>query len=401
MITFEKAQRLVLDHTSILPSEEKEISDLKGGILAEDVMTEIDLPPFSNSAMDGFALQSDDTALANKTLKIVGCVKAGDIIPRIKVNRGEAVKIMTGAPLPKKADAVIMKEQTEENEMGVVIKKSVEKGENIRFKGEEIKKGQTALQMGKRLNPASLGFLIALGRDKVKVFRKPVVSILVTGDELKPPGSKLNPGSIWESNSSILTAALREVGVEPIFLGIARDRIEDLEMRVKKGLNSSDILLISGGISVGDYDLVQKVLEKLEVKKIFWRVAIKPGKPTYFGKKDNKLVFGLPGNPASVLVTFMEFVRPAVLKMAGHQNVFLEERKAFLVEDMHKKPGRAHFLKGYFQEKKGNTYVRSAGMQNSHILESLSRANCLFLLEKDRTSYKSGEEVQIQLLHWE
>ncbi|UCE42316.1 MAG: molybdopterin molybdotransferase MoeA, partial [Candidatus Aminicenantes bacterium] len=222
----------------------------------------------------------------------------------------------------------------------------------------------------------------------------------VTGNELMAPGSKLDPGQIWESNSALLRNSLYEAGFKPRFLGIAKDKTEDLESRMDKGLNSSDVLIVSGGISVGDYDLVQKVLEKLEVKKIFWRVAIKPGKPTYFGKKGEKLVFGLPGNPASVLVTFLEFVRPTLLKMMGYQDVFLEEKQAYLEHVVRKKPDRAHFLKGYFQEKNGVTTVRSAGKQNSHILESFSRANCLILLEKNRTVFEIGEKIKIQLLPW-
>jgi molybdopterin molybdotransferase len=399
LITFQEAQKLVLNNTSILPAEEKNIHTVFRQILAEDVEAEVNLPSFSNSAMDGFAVRSVDTETEGKILKIIACVKAGDF-PFLMVNKGDAVKIMTGAPLPEGADAVIMKEYTEEKETTVVIKKTVKKGENVRFEGEEIKKGHTALKRGQILNPASLGFLISLGRKNVRVFKKPNVSILVTGSELMTPGSKLNPGQIWESNSALLVSAINEAGLKPHFLGIARDRMEDLEIRLEKGLNSSDILIVSGGISVGDYDFVQNVLEKLEVKKIFWRVAIKPGKPTYFGKKNNKLVFGLPGNPASVLVTFLEFVRPALLKMMGYQDVFLEEREAYLEHTVRKKPERAHFLKGCFQEKNGVTSVRSAGKQNSHILESFSRANCLLLLEKDRTVFENGEKVRIQLLPW-
>ncbi len=399
MITFQEAQKLVLNNASILPAEEENVHHIFRQILAEDVEAEAPLPSFSNSAMDGFAVCSKDTGTEGRILKVVACVKAGDS-PFLKVKKGEAVKIMTGAPLPEGTDAVIMKEHTEEKKSGVEIKKSVKKGENIRYRGEEIKKGQTALKKGHVLNPASLGFLISLGRKSVRVYKKPNVSILVTGSELMAPGSKLDSGQIWESNSALLGATLHEGGFKSRFLGIARDRMEDLEVLLEKGLNSSDVLIVSGGISVGDYDLVRNVLEKLEVKKIFWRVAVKPGKPTYFGEKDGKLVFGLPGNPASVLVTFLEFVRPALLKMMGYKDVFLEEREAYLEHTVRKKPERAHFLRGCFQERDGIMSVRSAGKQNSHILESFSRANCLFLLEKDRTVYESGEKVRIQLLPW-
>lgn len=294
MITFQEAQKLVLENTPILPAEEKNISKIFSQILAEDIEAEVAIPSFSNSAMDGFAVRSADTKSEGCILKVVACIKAGDF-PFVKIRRGETAKIMTGAPLPDGADAVIMKEHAEEKDGGVILRKAVRKGENIRYEGEEIKKGQTALKRGQILNPAALGFLISLGRKEIKVNRNPVVSVLVTGNELREPGSRLEPGQIWESNSVLLGAALYEVGIKPRFLGIAKDKVEDLAVRLEQGLDCSDVLIVCGGISVGDYDLVQKVLEKFEIKKIFWRVAIKPGKPTYFGKKKASLFLDFPG----------------------------------------------------------------------------------------------------------
>lgn len=399
MISFEEALNLILDHTPILPPIEKNISEINSDILAEDIRAKEDLPIFSNSAMDGFALRSEETRHTPVTLEVKGCIKAGDY-PRIEVGKGEAVKIMTGAPMPEGADAVVMKEDTEERDEEVLVRKSIKKGENVRLKGEEIKKDQLTLKKGTWLNPSSLGFLAALGHEKVKVFNKPIVSLLITGSELVEPGRGLKPGEIWESNSTTLKAALAEVNIEPIFLGIARDSLLDLERRIQEGLKASDILLISGGISVGDYDFVREILLKLKINKIFWRVAVKPGKPTFFGKKGEKLVFGLPGNPVSALVTFLEFVRPAILKMGGHMDVLLHEREAILEEKLQKKGGRLNLLKGVFQEKNGMAYVKSAGLQHSHILGSFARANCLIFLEKERKIFKPGEGVKIQILPW-
>jgi molybdopterin molybdotransferase len=190
------------------------------------------------------------------------------------------------------------------------------------------------------------------------------------------------------------------VNIKPIFLGIVRDKLLDLERQIQEGLKNSDILLISGGISVGDYDFVQEILLRLGVDKVFWRVAVKPGKPTFFGKKGVKLIFGLPGNPVSVLVTFLEYVRPAILKMMGQRDVLLQEREAILEEKLQKETDRAYLLRGVFQEKNRMAYVKSAGLQCSHILESFAGANCLIFLEKEKKSFKPGERVKIQILPW-
>ena len=399
MITFKEALDLVLVNTPILPAVLKNVHEIDSDVLTEDIKAKVDLPVSSNSAMDGYALCFEDTHSVPVVLRTKGCIKAGDF-PRAIVGKGEAAKIMTGAPLPEGANAVVIVEDTEEKEKTVIVKESVKKGENVRLKGEEIKKGQIALKKGTKLNPASLGFLAAMGWRKVRVFSKPKVSLLITGNELVKPGRELKPGKIWESNLTTLNAALDQINIKPVFSGTARDSLQDLEKKIQKGLETSDILLISGGISVGDDDFVQELLLKQKVKKIFWRVAIKPGKPTFFGIKGKKLIFGLPGNPASVLVTFLEFVRPAILKMTGQKDVLLHERKAILEEKLQKKVDRAYFLKGILQERNGRAYVKSAGLQDSHILESFGKANCLVFLEKEKNFFKKGERVKIQILPW-
>lgn len=293
-----------------------------------------------------------------------------------------------------------MVEDTEESVGKVMLKKAVSQGENVRLKGEEIKKGQLALGKGTKLNPASLGYLISLGVSKEKVIRKPKVSLLATGNELAEIGRKLKPGQIWESNLTILSAALSEMDIEMMSLGIARDDRQQLEKSIVKGLKNSDILLICGGISVGDSDYVQESLLNLNIKKIFWSVAIKPGKPTFFGILGQKLIFGLPGNPASVLVTFLQFVRPAIRKMMGYKDFFLPERLAILHENIQKKAGRVHFLRGRYYEQDGVSLVISSGFQSSHMMGSFSTANCLIYLENEKKSFPSGTPVRIQVLPW-
>ncbi len=400
MIPFEEALRLISENTHILPAAERDISDLSLEVLAEDVKAQEDIPFFSNSAMDGYALRSEDTRNAPVVLKVKGLIRAGDS-SNLEIGKGEAAKIMTGAPLVNGADAVVMVEDTEEQENKVRVKKLVKKGEHVRLQGEEIKKDQIGLKKGTPLNPASVGFLASMGRQKVRVYGKPRISILMTGNELIFPGQELKNGQIWESNSFVLTAALREVGINPIVLENARDDFQDTKERIQAGMDTSDVLLVTGGISVGDYDFVQEAVLGLGVKKIFWRVAVKPGKPTFFGIKGKKLIFGLPGNPASVLVTYLAYVRPAVLKMMGHRRVYLREVEAILEEELKKKPGRANFLRGVYREHNGKIYVKTTGLQNSYMLESFAKANCLIILEKERDVFCSGEKVEIQILPWD
>lgn len=399
MIAFERALKLVLANTPVLAPAEKKIEKLRQEILARNVISPLDLPVFTNSAMDGFAVRSQETQSAPVTLKVSGLIKAGDPAgPR--VGRGETVKIMTGAPLPPGADAVVMKEDTEEKDERALVKRSVRRGENVRYCGEELRKGRVALKKGTRLNPAAIGLLSAMGMSRVLVFETPAVSLLVTGNELVKPGMKLGPAQIFESNAAVLGAAMEGMGLGWTDLGIARDDPRDLERRIKAGLKTSDILLVCGGISVGDYDLVQDVLFRTGVEKIFWRVAMKPGKPTFFGRKGRTLVFGVPGNPVSGLIVFLELVRPAVLKMAGHRDILLPERNAILEERLTKKLGRMHFLRGISRVQDGRIFVRSAGMQESHILASTAVADCLVMLDRKREVLEKGEEVRIQILPW-
>ena len=400
MIPFEEALRLISENTHILSATDRNISDLNLEVLAENVRAQKDIPFFSNSAMDGYALRSEDTRMAPVALRVKGSIRAGDS-SNLEIGKGEAAKIMTGAPLVNGADAVVMVEDTEEQGNKVRVKKLVKKGEHVRLQGEEIKKDQIGLKKGTPLNPASVGFLASMGRQKVRVYGKPRISILMTGNELIFPGQELKNGQIWESNSFVLTAALREVGINPIVLENARDDFQDTKERIQAGMDTSDVLLVTGGISVGDYDFVQEAVLGLGVKKIFWRVAVKPGKPTFFGIKGKKLIFGLPGNPASVLVTYLAYVRPAVLKMMGHRRVYLREVEAILEEELKKKPGRANFLRGVYREHNGRIHVKTTGLQNSYMLESFAKANCLIILEKERDVFCSGEKVKIQILPWD
>ncbi|MFC2156319.1 gephyrin-like molybdotransferase Glp [Acidobacteriota bacterium] len=401
MISVDEALKKVMELTPQLPPVRKSLAEIGSNVLAEDVCAQSDVPMFTNSAMDGFAVHSEDISSVPVSLKLRGAVKAGDNLFK-KMDRGEAIKIMTGAPLPDGADAVVMVEYTEQKGDTVIVNRTVKTGENVRFQGDEIKRGEIGLEMGTRINPASAGFLASLGRGYAEVFAKPRVGIVVTGDELVPPGLTLKPGQIWESNSTTVKSALSEFRIVPIYSGNARDTREDLKEHLRDALEASDILLVCGGISVGDYDFVQETLLGLGVERSFWRVAIKPGKPTFFGTQGEKLVFGLPGNPASVLVTYLIFVRPAILRMMGRQDIHLPQVEAVLEEDLTIKGDRTNYMRGIFQRSSldGISSVRRAGLQTSSILESFSRANCLIILEKGKTEFKRGESVKIAVLPW-
>jgi molybdopterin molybdotransferase len=401
VISVEEAKRLILENTKILETDETPLMEAKGHVLAEDIISPVNLPFFTNSAMDGYAVKSMETNTAGEgscvALKVTGIVRAGDF-PDFILSNGEAAKIMTGAPVPKGADSVVMVEYTQEEDGIVKVERSVSPGENVRYEGEEIKKGETALETGTQLTPASLGFIAELGIKKIKVYRKPKVALVVTGEELVGIDEDLRPGKIRDTNSVTLQSALSQELAEFLFVGRARDEVSDIEEKLKKAILWCDVLLVTGGVSVGDYDYVKEIFKKLGVKGIFWRVSQRPGGPLFFGKTKDSLIFGLPGNPASSLVCFYEYVRPALRSMIGRRDLFLLELEALLSEAIKKSPGKTNFLRGYVEKKGDSFYVRSTGTQGSHILKSFALSNCLIVVPKDVTYLPEQSRVRVHLL---
>jgi len=402
MIQVKEAQRLILENTRVLDSIEIPLAEAEGLVLSEDIVSTVNLPYFTNSAMDGYAVKSRDTKGASESspilLKVTGLVRAGDY-PELVLGDGEAVKIMTGASLPRGADSVVMVEYTEGGEGVVNVKRGVGEGENVRYEGEEIKKGEIALQSGTLLNPASIGFIAEFGIKKVRVYRKPRVAMVVTGEEVVGLDEDLEPGKIRDTNSVTLQSALSREKAEPLFIGRARDEISDIREKLEKGLSLSDVIIVTGGVSVGDYDYVKDVLEGLGVQPVFWRVAQRPGGPLFFGKKGDKLVFGLPGNPASALVCFYEYVRPALQRRIGKKEVFLMEVEAVLLEEMKKKPdGKTHFIRGHLEKRGDSFYAKPTGTQGSHILKSFALSNCLIVFSGDSTHLPPGSKVEVHIL---
>lgn len=397
----EDALKRILKDIRTLGLETVGLKDSLGRVLAEDIHSHNDIPGFDNSAMDGYAVRSQDTKGASKlnprVLEVIADIKAGDT-PTKSLKKNQAIRIMTGAMIPSGADSVVMVEDTEKISEGKVkIFKETKPLQNIRKAGEDIKKGERVLKGGMLLTPSHTGILASLGKSKVKVFRRPKVAILATGDELVDVDKKLPPGKIHSSNTYTLYSQALSCGAIPKNLGIAKDRPQELMRKIKQGLDC-DMLLTSGGVSVGDYDFVKGVLAELGTEMKFWRVAMRPGKPLAFGMIKHKPVFGLPGNPVSSMVSFEIFVRPAILKMSGRINDDRKEVEAKIEEDIEKKRGLKYFLRANTYWANGIYLTRTTGPQGSGILKSMALANSLIILEEGIESVKKGTKVRVRFL---
>lgn len=407
MIPFEEAKRIVLDTVHVLDSGEKDILEAEGMILAEDIRAGEPIPPFDNSAMDGYAILSEDVQEASEenpvSLKIIEDLPAGNVSDQ-KIERGKAARIMTGAPVPQGADAVVMQEYTQESaeEDGPHVKvlKRVRTRENIRPKGEDIEKDEIILKRGKLLKPADIGVLASLGMTKVRVIRRPSIGILTTGNEVVEITEPLKGGKIRNSNMYSLLSLMHSYQTHTVDLGIARDDAKEIEEKIKEGLNN-DILLTVGGVSVGKYDLVHKVLEKLGMEKKFWKVAIKPGKPLLFGKLGKTIIFGLPGNTVSCVVGSELFVRPAIQQMSGRKPSDVQWVEAALTQKTKIKGERAVFFTAQTELHRGKYRTTPTPKQGSGKLSSLSSANSLIFIPKNQRETLEKEIVKVLLLdHW-
>jgi molybdopterin molybdotransferase len=398
-----EAQGAILEATAVLGPETAATRDALGRVLAEAVVSDRQLPPADNSAMDGYAVRSGDLAGADLrrpvALRVAFEVAAGGQAA-LEVGPGQAARVFTGAPLPPGADAVVRQEDTERE--GDLVRVGVEAppGENVREAGEDVRCGERVLEPGEGLGPAQLGMLASLGRSVVSVHQRARVAILSGGDELVEPDGDVAGGRIVSSNSYSLAAQCREIGAEPVYLGIARDTAEDLEKHFRAGLGA-DVLVSSAGVSVGDRDFVRGVLEKLGCTLHFWGVEIKPGYPLAFGRFDGDrgpLVFGLPGNPVSAMVTFEQFVRPALLKMMGRRRWFRPLLRARLAEDLRKKPGRMHFVRVALERRDAEVLARATGSQGSGLLRSMTLAQGLLIFPAEASLLSEGDTATVQVL---
>ncbi|RIA09920.1 molybdopterin molybdochelatase [Flavobacteriaceae bacterium MAR_2010_72] len=390
MITVEQAITIIQANTEATQTFEiKKVREALDSVLFEDVKSPIDMPPFRQSAMDGYAINLSET----DTYTIIGEVKAGDgHHPTLK--KGEAVRIFTGAPVPDTANAVVMQEKTLVEHNHLKINALVADNENIRPLGEQVLKGEIALKKGTRLTPAAIAFLTSLGILEISTFKKPSIALVATGNELIDAGQTLGYGQIYESNTSMLNAALKPLGFTEVNSYKVEDQYEHTVNLLDNIISNHDVVLISGGISVGDYDFVGQALEELGVNELFYKVNQKPGKPLFFGKKGHKMVFALPGNPAAALSCFYVYVYPALQKMSGNKSMYLNRTNAISTSNFAIKGDRAQFLKAIYNQGK----VEILDGQNSSMLHTFALANALVYVPETSGSIKISDTVEVMLL---
>jgi molybdopterin molybdotransferase len=401
-VSFEEALELILDAAVPVGTVEKRWDEALGDVLAEEITAGEPLPPFDQSAVDGYAVRAEETNGATPqrfvSLRVIDEVAAG-AVSRQTLAPGTVIRIMTGAAVPSGADAVVPVEQTaEEGPSMVNVLAPVQPGDFLRRAGEDLQPGTRVFQSGTRLSPARIGLLALLGRTTVKLYRKPSVAILATGNELTEVGATPAIGKIRNANSSMLGAMARELGCRLRDLGVARDDVASISAKLRRGLGA-DVVITSGGVSVGRHDHVIEAMQSCGVELLFRKVKIKPGMPLVVGRCRRTLFFGLPGNPVSALVTFLQFVRPALLKMMGAEDDF--DRTvvpAVLEHEIVKADRKRHFHRAIVERRNGGYTVRSSGGQGSHMMASLARANGLIPIPEDSSGFAAGQRVQVELL---
>lgn len=402
MIGVAEALARVMAGVAPLPAEEVSLPDALGRVLAEDLVSGEDIPPFRNSAMDGYAVRATDLGGASRgapvRLRVVGHGPAGYPASG-SVTAGTAIRIMTGASLPPGADTVVRFEETDNRTDEVAIFSAQRAWLNVREAGEDVRAGETVLRAGTALYPVEIGVLASLGCATVAVYRRPRVAILSTGDEVAALGDPVRPGQIRDSNSHTLAALVRRNGGEPQALGVARDSVGELTAALQAA-RAADLILTSGGVSVGDYDMVKDVL-RAEGRIDIWQVRMKPGRPLAFGYLGDRPFLGLPGNPVAAYVSFEVFARPVILRQAGHATWKKPTVRARLAEAVDNRGGRQHYIRALVTPGPDTPIVRPTGEQGSGVLTALVRANALLVVPDGVEHLPEGALVDVEMLHWD
>jgi len=402
MLSVKEAQAKVLECEVKLKTKKVDILAGCGKVLAQDIISNDFIPAYDNSAMDGFAVRAVDIIGADKNypvrLKLIKEDIPAGKVPDITVESGFAVPIMTGAPIPAGCDCVVMKEDALKEGRDVLVFREFYEGQNIRYRGEDIKKGETVLKSGKKIYPADIGVLASIGVNLIDIYKPPLVAILSTGDELVDINHKLDEGKVRDSNSYSLAAQAREAGADFKMYGIVKDDKELIRGKISAALGECDILLLSGGVSVGDYDFVKEILADTGAEFIFWRVNQRPGKPLAFLSYKDKFIFGLPGNPVSVMVCFEMYVRPLIKKMMADKNLFRIKIQAKAAQDYKHREGRTDFIRVVLEKTDSGYYFKPTGMQGSGILTSMAEADGLAVFPEDTSTIYKEETVDIYLL---
>lgn len=402
-ITIEEAKNIILKQNIKLNIIEKPILDSLDYVLGEDIISNMNMPPFDRSPLDGYALKSEDILHATKdnpvTLKVIDYIPAGYVSSKT-IENGQAIRIMTGAKIPKGADIIIRYEDTDFTEEEVKIYEYLKPNSNIVKAGEDIRLGDIILKKGHIIGPADVGILATLGIDRVKVFSKPTVSILATGDELVDIDKPLIAGKIRNSNSYTIAAQVKKIGANPIIGGIYMDTIEDIKRGLLSHLEGADIIITTGGVSVGDRDVVKEAFEEIGAKILFWKIKIKPGSPIVVARYVDKLIFGLSGNPAACYITFEKFVVPVILRAMGNNYREFMKVKSILKNGFTKVSKQNRYVRGKTYYENGKFYTLLADKHSSGVLSSLSGANSLFYVAGGTGPYKEGDAVEVELLDW-
>ena len=396
MITVEEAKELLFNRINLSDPDTASIDTAYGNVLAEDVYSPIDLPIFNASSVDGYAVNYDaepNFKFQISNFKIIGEIKAGDNV-NFDLKSGQAVRIFTGAMVPESTTEIVMQEQVEQDGDAIIFNETYKRGNYIRKQGSQLKKGDLTLKKGSFLHPGALGFLASMGVSELKIYPKPKVSAIVTGNEIIKPGNPLSPGQIYESNSFALVACLRQQSIEPVHVLNAIDTREDLDHKLKIAINDSDVVLLTGGISVGEYDLVYIALKDAGAETLFYKVSQRPGKPLWVGYLGKKWIFALPGNPASVMACYYEYVYPAIRKMQGIENWNLKSVKMKLLKEIRDSDQRAAFIRAKIHD----DGIMPEEKQDSGMMVSFAGGDALIYVPKETTFIAKDEMVEVHLL---
>jgi molybdopterin molybdotransferase len=393
----DKAREAILACLSpIEETEAVEVRDALGRVLGEDIVPGINVPTHDNSAMDGYAVRFSDLGERETSLEEIGAALAGRPFHG-KVGPRQCVRIMTGAVMPDGTDTVVIQEIVKKQGNRVSVPAGQKPKQNVRYAGEDLAVGKAVLKPGKLLRPAEIGLIASLGIGEVRVKRKLRVAFFATGDELASIGTPLKEGEIYDSNRYTLHGMLARLGVEALDLGVVRDDPAQLQSAFEKAARQAHAIITTGGVSVGEADFVKQLMAKLG-EVLFWKIAMRPGRPMAFGKVQDAFLFGLPGNPVAVMVTFYQFVRDALLHLSGRSDDFaLPLLKATSSENLRKVPGRTEYQRGILFRTGAEWKVRTTGQQGSGVLRSMSEANCFIVLEHERGAVRAGEQVDVQL----
>lgn len=402
MLSVKEAQEKVLNLPIKINTKKVPILDSLGLVLGEDLISEDNIPAYDNSAMDGYAVKAGDTLGANKDYPVELNLSEQELpagkVPTGNLKSGFAMPIMTGAPIPQGCSCVVMKEDTQKEGKDILVFKECVEGENIRYRGEDIKKGDKVLKRSRVIYPGDIGVMASIGKSEVLVSYPPLLGIIATGNELLEINHELKMGKVRDSNSYSLAALIKEAGAYYKKYGIVKDNKEILEKKIIEALDECDILLLSGGVSVGDYDFVKEVLGSIGAQLIFWRVNQRPGKPLAFLTYKDKFIFGLPGNPVSVMICFEMYVRPLIKKMMGMDKLFRNSIHVKASHNIDHKEGRTDFARVIIEKKGDEYFFKSTGMQGSGILTSMSEADGIAIFPEHKGNIKKGDEVQVYLL---